>query len=183
MGYNPEGQRAQLEMSLDEKKVYEQMQSEVSALRVDLLVNLPRKKRLHIERRLRLLESKLKMLEDGDFGRTIPEVILKDVIERDTGRNFGRPSHSCERPGPPHHIRFFETFTGNQTRENPHTVDNLEAPCKECHELAHNLSIPSGVSIETLFKSFNDSKWQTIEELWHNKNTFQLKKIGQSYSL
>ncbi len=43
---------------------------------------------------------------------------------------------------PLHHIRHFETFKGPQTRENPHTVENLEAPCADCHKLARALLIP-----------------------------------------
>lgn len=71
---------------------------------------------------------------------------------RDTGRDFGRPNHKCDRPGPPHHIIHFEKFLNNEVAGNPHAEENLESPCHECHDLAHAMGISSGTSIETFFR-------------------------------
>lgn len=86
------------------------------------------------------------------ISRRIPEEIANQVLKRDYGRDFGRPNHMCEKPGAPHHIIYFEKFLYGEVEGNPHTVENLEAPCNECHKLAHAMHIPSGVSIETFFR-------------------------------
>ncbi len=154
------------------------LQTELARLRAAVGEDLSRKERVGIERKIALLESSLRRLETGDVGRRIPESVSAAVIERDRNRDFGRPGHACEGVRPPHHIRHFETFKGPQTRENPHTVENLEAPCADCHKLAHALSIPSGVSVESLFRTFDARDWEEIERLWEGNETAMLKEIG-----
>ena len=152
--------------------------SELERLRAAAVEGLPRKERVAIERKIALLESSLRRLETGDVGRRIPESVSTAVIERDRDRDFGRPGHACEGVRPPHHIRHFETFKGPQTRENPHTVENLEAPCADCHKLAHALLIPSGVSVESLFGSFDARDWEEIERLWKGNETARLRAFA-----
>jgi hypothetical protein len=89
---------------------------------------------------------------DLKVSRRIPEEIAITVQTRDAGKDFGRPNHKCDKPGAPHHITHFENFLTGKIAGNPHTLENLEAPCKECHKLAHELHIPSGTSIETFFR-------------------------------
>lgn len=158
------------------------LRAECSRLLAKLSEDLPRKERVAVERRIALLESSLRRLETGDVGRRIPESVSTAVIERDRNRDFGRPGHACGGVRPPHHVRHFETFKGPQTRENPHTVENLEAPCADCHKLAHALTVPSGVSIETLFRSFGAEAWKEIEKLWKGNETARLKRIGAGES-
>ena len=158
------------------------VQEELGRLRAASVDDMPRKERVTVERKIALLESSLRRLETGDVGRRIPDAISEAVIERDRTRDFGRPDHACEGVRPPHHIRHFETFKGAQTRENPHTVDNLEAPCADCHKLAHALAIPSGVSVETLFRAFDADGWKEIERLWKGGETAGLKNmVSQSF--
>lgn len=123
------------------------------------------KKRLKILDRKRRLEERNTMIENGEtygdtkVSRRIPREIATTVMMRDTGRDFGRPDHSCKNPGQPHHIVHFEKFLNKGAEGSPHTTDNLECPCAECHKLAHEMNIPSGVSIETFFRQkFNNPK-------------------------
>lgn len=96
---------------------------------------------------------------DIKVSRRIPEEISQTVQERDSGRDFGRPNHECDKPGPPHHITHFEKYLYGEEEGNPHTEENLEAPCKDCHNLAHEMGIPSGTSIEEFFRDkFNNPK-------------------------
>lgn len=126
---------------------------------------------------LGLKRGQLKRLEEGNIGRHIPEAIASAVQERDRGRNFGRPDHNCEKPGPPHHIIHYAEFTGAHTRETPHTLQNLEAPCGDCHKLAHALNIPSGISIQAFFEGIPSNKWLEIKDLWSRKANGELSKI------
>lgn len=96
---------------------------------------------------------------DIKVSRRIPKEIAKEVADRDYGRDFGRPNHTCERPGPPHHITHFEKFLNLEIEGDPHTPENLECPCSDCHKLAHEMGIPSGTSIEEFFREkFSDQK-------------------------
>ncbi len=109
------------------------------------------------ERKARLMARKERARNREDYGdikvsRRIPDLIVRQVLERDQGRNFGRPNHSCDAPGPPHHIIHFEKFLHGEVSGNPHTLENLESPCTVCHKLAHEMHIPSGTSIEQFFK-------------------------------
>lgn len=109
------------------------------------------------ERRLRLENAKERTRRHENYGdlkvsRRIPRQIVEQVQARDAGRFFGRPDHICERPGPPHHIVHFEEFLNGRVSGDPHTMDNLESPCQECHSLAHDMHIPSGISIAEFFK-------------------------------
>lgn len=89
---------------------------------------------------------------DSKVSRRIPKHISAEVKLRDTGRDFGRPNHSCDSPGPPHHIIYFEKFLNEEETGDPHSLENLEAPCQECHDLAHKMNIPSGTSIAEFFR-------------------------------
>ncbi len=129
---------------------------------------------------LGLKNGQLKRLEEGNIGRHIPEAIASAVQERDRSRNFGRPNHNCEKPGPPHHITHYADFKGAHTRETPHTLQNLEAPCSDCHKLAHALQVPSGVSIQTFFTSIPASQWPRITELWERKANGELSTLLKS---
>src|SRR3989339_541485 len=165
------------ELTGDEQRIRLDLEQEISSLQIELKEKLPRKDKNHKQRRLRLLQSRLRMLENGDYGRRIPDSLSMGVVERDKNRDFGRPQHSCEGVRPPHHIKHFETFKGSQTRENPHTEENLEAPCQDCHKLAHAMEIQSGISIEDFFRSFTTDEWRTIELLWSKKRISELKKF------
>jgi hypothetical protein len=116
------------------------------------------------ERKARLEQRKDNARHKLDYGdlkvsRRIPEEIAAAVVERDRGRDFGRPNHQCEKPGPPHHITHFEKFEKGEVEGNPHTPENLKAPCAECHKLAHALKIPSGVSTRDFFlEQFGDGE-------------------------
>lgn len=117
------------------------------------------KKQLALNERRERLRNRQELLRNHlDYGsikpsRRIPDVISRAVQIRDTGKFFGRPGHVCVQPGPPHHIIHFEKFERGEVQGNPHTMENLEAPCAECHKLAHELKIPSGVDIKTFFES------------------------------
>lgn len=155
------------------------LEEELARERARLAEGSPRRTRVESERKIALVESALRRLETGDVGRRIPDAMSEAVIERDRTRDFGRPDHACDGVRPPHHIRHFETFKGPQTRENPHTVENLEAPCADCHKLAHALVIPSGMSVESLFRSFDAKEWQEIERMWEKHDTAGLKSSGK----
>lgn len=121
-----------------------------------------KKKLKKIERKTALGRQKDKLREGETYGslkvsRRIPREIAEAVSMRDAGRDFGRPNHSCEKPGAPHHIIHFEKFLNEEVEGSPHTVLNLECPCDDCHKLAHEMRIPSGVSIEDFFRqNFGD---------------------------
>lgn len=123
-----------------------------------------KKRRRRQEREEKIAATKETIRQHETYGdlkvsRRIPEKVVLEVIARDTGRDFGRPGHKCERPGPPHHIVNFEKFLKGEIKSDPHTVDNLEAPCAACHKLAHEMGIPSGTSIEDFFREkFNNPK-------------------------
>ncbi len=168
------------EMTSEERQLKASLEQEIVELQASLDERLPRKARNRISRKLRLTQARLNRLEQGDYGRRIPEAISEFIITRDKDRDFGRPHHTCQGIKPPHHIRHFETFKGNHTRENPHTADNLEAPCRNCHDLAHALNVPSGTSIEDFFKSFTQNQWLIIERLWFQKKISQLNEIVNS---
>jgi len=165
-------------MTAEDLVAKESLESEITTLEADLQEKLPRKQVGHKKRKLALMQSRLRRLESGDYGRRIPEEVSMAVIEQDTGRDFGRPNHECQGIRPPHHIKHFETFKGPHTRVNPHAEDNLEAPCKDCHNLAHTLDIPSGTSIEDLFKSFGTEEWGVIEDLWEKGDVSGLQNIN-----
>lgn len=156
----------------------DRLREEAGRLLAALSEDRPRRERVALERKIALLESSLRRLETGNVGRRIPDSVSEAVIERDRDRDFGRPGHACGGVRPPHHIRHFETFKGPQTRENPHTVENLEAPCADCHKLAHALAIPSGTSVETLFQSFDAAEWVEIERFWKDNDTAKLKALA-----
>ena len=119
-----------------------------------------------VRRTVAVLKAEYKREDSGYIGRKIPEDVRNAVVERDSSRDFGRPEHSCLESGPPHHIVHFNEF--KDTGENPHTVDNIEAPCSDCHKLAHALGIESGCSIEEFFRSISEEKWLEIESAWNN---------------
>ncbi|MBU1132211.1 HNH endonuclease [Patescibacteria group bacterium] len=139
---------------------------------MEIISNLPErglsskeKKILQAQSRKKAKEiEKQKLRENKTYGdtkvsRRIPEEIRLAVEERDRGRDFGRPNHKCAKPGAPHHILKFEEFLTGREIGNPHSPENLEAPCNECHKLAHELGIPSGESVETFFRrKFNNPK-------------------------
>lgn len=109
-------------------------------------------------RKNELETSKEKTRKHENYGdikvsRRIPDEISAIVEQRDYGRDFGRPNHKCKKPGAPHHIIHFENFLNGKIIGNPHILENLEAPCKECHKLAHAMNIPNGVSIEKFFRT------------------------------
>ncbi len=164
-------------MTDEEREQAQALRSEIAVLETDLQEKLPRKQAMHNKRKLALLRSRLRRLESGDYGRRIPEEVSIAVVERDTGRDFGRPNHECQGIRPPHHIKHFETFKGPHTRVNPHTEENLEASCKDCHNLAHAMDIPSGTSIEDLFKSFSAEEWGIIEDLWNRGDAVALQNV------
>jgi len=89
---------------------------------------------------------------DQKVSRRIPKEITATIMERDRGRDFGRPNHVCKWPGPPHHIVHFEQFLNGKVAGSPHTEENLESPCPDCHKLAHEMGITSGTSIEDFFR-------------------------------
>lgn len=163
--------------TIEERMCMDDLRQEVERLKERSEQDVPRKQGNHLKRKIALLNSRLRALENGDFGRRIPDTVSFTVIERDKQRDFGRPNHVCEGVRPPHHIVHFETFKGGQTRENPHTERNLEAPCQDCHKLAHALGVKSGVSIKTFFESFTFDQWKVIENLWAGKRISELKKI------
>lgn len=109
------------------------------------------------ERREKLEATKERTRRGENYGdikisRRIPIEVSDSVRTRDIGRDFGRPNHSCPRPGSPHHIIHFEKFLNGEEQGDPHRPENLEAPCKDCHDLAHKIGIPSGVPIAKFFK-------------------------------
>lgn len=119
--------------------------------------------------------STLRRLETGFPGRRIPRMIVHAVMERDKGKDFGRPNHICKNPGRPHHIAHFSTLKNEDIKTNPHTIENLQAPCQDCHKLAHTLDIPSGTRIEDYFRSFSEDDWKTIELLLSQRRISDLK--------
>jgi len=171
------------EPTQEEQALIAKLHDEIRRLEETSIQETFRKQRNHIKRKLALLTARLTALEIGNFGRRIPDAVSSSVIERDGKRDFGRPNHACEGVRPPHHIRHFETFKGGHTRENPHTVENLEAPCQDCHKLAHALRVPSGTSIEELFRSFNSAQWKAIEGHWSAKRISELEKAGREFRL
>lgn len=170
------------EPTREERALIATLRDEIRQLEESSIQDAFRKQRNYVKRKLALLNARLKALERGDFGRRIPDAVSSAVIERDGKRDFGRPNHACEGVRPPHHIKHFETFKGSHTRENPHSEENLEAPCQDCHKLAHALRVPSGTSIEKLFRSFGPAQWKMIEEHWSAKRISELEKIGQERS-
>jgi|GEM_PF-2633046 len=154
-------------------------QNKLVELEAQDITSLPRQVRNKIIRQIALLKSEIRRQAEGGFGRRIPEHVSELVIARDLERDFGRPKHACVGARPPHHIEHFETFKGGKSTQTPHTADNLEAPCRDCHDLAHALEIKSGLSIETMFRSFSPGEWQRIEESWQRGETYKLKKIAQ----
>jgi hypothetical protein len=166
------------EINESDQEIVDVLQKEIEVLRGK--IGVATGKELRKSRTLLgLREGQLQRKLEGNYGRTIPASLVLAVEERDTGRNFGRPNHECAKPGPPHHIKHFADFTGSHTRANPHTLANLEAPCKNCHNLAHALDIPSGVSIEIFFRSISAVKWKVIEELWKQQKISELKIYSQ----
>ena len=177
--YNPteQGGLPSLRESHIEAARMQVIEDEIAAIDLQLAEHLPHKKRNYLFRRRKLLESEHRRLDNADYGRRIPDNIAAAVIERDQKRNFGRPNHTCTGVRPPHHIRHFETFKGPHTRDNPHTLENLEAPCKDCHRLAHTMGIPSGMSIEQLFILFTEDDWRDIEKFWASHNNHKLRML------
>ncbi len=171
----------QLDCSVNEVKRMNALRAEINSLELEFEDDsLGRRKKAQIRRKLGLQRSRLERLEKGDYGRRIPKEISEAVIERDKRRDFGRPDHICAGVRSLHHVKKFEDFLGDHTRENPHTINNLEAPCRDCHELAHAMNIPSGISIETFFKGIPHDEWITIEDLWKEKQISVLRKKDYS---
>jgi 5-methylcytosine-specific restriction endonuclease McrA len=129
-------------------------------INTELAIGLSGKEKKKIrqeQRKNRLEQAKERTRRGENYGdikvsRRIPREIIQQVQARDRGRDFGRPNHICEIPGPPHHIVRFEKYLNYEVEGDPHTVDNLEAPCNECHVLAHKMGIADGISIEAFFR-------------------------------
>lgn len=148
----------------------------ISELNKSLEEGLLRGKELRkAKRTLAVLSAEKAREESNHVGRKIPEDIAFSVRERDYGRNFGRPGHQCENPGAPHHITHYKDL---KEGGNPHTVDNLEAPCDDCHALAHALGVPSGTSIADLFRSIDSEDWIKIESAWSSKSP--IRNLGHT---
>lgn len=161
----------------EEYLLIEQYEREIAEMEGALQGKLVRKKRMHLKRKLGLYKGRLEKLKSGDFGRRIPNEVQTTVFERDRERDFNRPNHSCEGVHSLHHIRHFEGFTGDHTRENPHAEDNIEAPCGDCHKLAHVLDVPDGSSVADFFQAIDSEVWAKVEELWQLKKISELQKL------
>jgi 5-methylcytosine-specific restriction endonuclease McrA len=136
-----------------------------------------------VTRRIAVLKRKKFCIESDYHGRRISKEMVASVQERDRDRDFGRPSHSCSEPGRPHHIKHFSDFKDGEERGNPHTENNLEAPCNDCHKLAHAIGIPSGISIKELFSCLLDEEWYKIENLWQKDKISELRQYVSEISL